>query len=388
MKSILFYIARYPGYGGIENITTLLANYFASKKNYKVSILSCTQQAEEELITKLDKYIQFYKLPNNTVSNTEENQKFFNQIIIENSIDTIIYQDSYYPNEILLLNIINRNQITIICVEHTAPDSGIKTMKSALRATSWYNLYLHAKICYFHGLGIRKTQKRKQKLYAFCDKYVVLSLGYKSIFLKMNNIEDSNKIVAIENPISLPILKEMPQKEKVCLFVGRFSSEKGILYLLRIWKKIEENKDCDEWKLIMVGDGAKKNEVESFIKKNNLKRIQLEGFKTHVNSYYQKASIFCMTSIFEGFPLTLPEAMGNGVVPIAFSSFAASADIIDNNQNGILIPPYNEMMYIQRITTLMTQTKERERLASNALKKSYNFTQELIWEKWNKLLEQ
>lgn len=388
MKSILFYIARYPGYGGIENITTLLANYLSSEKQYKVSILSCTQQAEEELLTKLNKNVQFYKLPNNAVINAEENQNCFNQIITENDIDTVIYQDSYFPNEKLLLNIINRNKIKIICVEHSAPDNGIKNMKYALKNTSLYNLYLLAKICYFHGLGILKTQKRKQELYTFCNKYVVLSPGYIPILLKMNNIKDSSKIIAIENPISQPVQEEMPPKEKSCLFVGRFTSEKGIPYLLKIWKKIEENQNLNEWKLMMVGDGVKRKEIETYIKKNNLKRVKLEGFKNDVSPYYEKASIFCMTSIFEGFPLTLPEAMGNGAVPVAFNSFAASTDIIDNNKNGILIQPYNEAMYIQRLTSLMSEDKEREKLANNALKKARIFTQQSIWDKWNKLLEQ
>lgn len=63
MKSILFYIARYPGYGGIENVTTLLANYLSSEKHYKVSILSCHQQAEEELLPKLHTNVNFFKLP-------------------------------------------------------------------------------------------------------------------------------------------------------------------------------------------------------------------------------------------------------------------------------------------------------------------------------------
>lgn len=387
MKSILFYIARYPGYGGIENITTLLSNYFISEKQYKVSILSCTQQAEEELLPQLNIKIQFYKLPNNTIVNTEENQFFFNQIVIENNIDTIIYQDSYSLNEILLLNVINRNKITIICVEHSAPDNGIKTIKYALGTASWYNLYLQAQILYFHGLGIIKSKKRKQQLYSFCDKYVVLSPGYIPIFLKMNNIQDPTKIVAIENPISTPILKEFPQKDKVCLFVGRFSAEKGIPHLLKIWKKIEKNRKCDGWRLIMVGDGIKKKEIETFIKKNKLRRIQMEGFQPDVSPYYQKAAILCMTSIFEGFPLTLIEAMGNGTVPIAFSSFAAISDIINDNQNGIIVPPYNEAIYIKKLTALIEQPQKREELALNALKKTYCFTQEVIWDKWNKLLD-
>ena len=94
MKSILFYITRYPGYGGIENITTLLANHLSLRKHYKVSILSCFQQGEKELSPLLHTDIMLFKLPNPTYIKAVENQIFYNQIITDNQIDTIIYQDS------------------------------------------------------------------------------------------------------------------------------------------------------------------------------------------------------------------------------------------------------------------------------------------------------
>ena len=88
MKSILFYIARYPGYGGIENITTLLANHLSLKN--QVSILSCTQQDEKLLLKQLDTRVRFYKIPNEANIEAKENQIFFNDIITNNKIDTII----------------------------------------------------------------------------------------------------------------------------------------------------------------------------------------------------------------------------------------------------------------------------------------------------------
>lgn len=387
MKSILFYIARYPGYGGIENITTLLANHLSSNNN-KVSILSCTQQDEDLLIKQLHKDVQYYKIPNKININAEENQIFLNKIITNNKINTIIYQDSYYPNEQLLLNIKKRENIDIFCVEHNTPDNGIKNFFYTLRKTPWYNLYTILKILFFHGLGFIRTRKRKQTLYEFCNKYVLLSKGYISIFLKLNNIKDSHKIEVIENPISIPILKDVPNKEKICLFVGRFSTQKGLITLLQIWQKIEKDERLKDWKLIMVGDGNEREKVEKYIKKHNLQRIQLEGFKNNMIPYYQKASILCMTSLFEGFPLTLPEAMGNGTVPIAFNSFAAIEDIIDHNVNGIIVPFNNKNIYVQQLKKLILNQVKREKLAKAALGKAKYFSQENIFNKWNILINQ
>ena len=136
----------------------------------------------------------------------------------------------------------------------------------------------------------------------------------------------------------------------------------------------------------MVGDGEQRNEIEAYIYNNHLERVQIEGFKKEVIPYYQKASFFLMTSLFEGFPLTLPEAMGSGVVPIAFNSFAAIPDIITPDIDGILIPPFNEELFAKRLISLIQNQDERERLAKNTLKKAQDFSQLAIWSKWNKLL--
>ena len=80
--------------------------------------------------------------------------------------------------------------------------------------------------------------------------------------------------------------------------------------------------------------------------------------------------------------------MGNGVVPVVFNSFAAIPDIIDSDVNGILIPPFNKEIFINRLSALMQNRNEINRLAQNALKKAQEFSQSTIWAKWNKLLEE
>ena len=122
----------------------------------------------------------------------------------------------------------------------------------------------------------------------------------------------------------------MNEKENTVLFVGRIDNRsKKIFTLLDIW----ENIDIDDWKLVIVGDGPDKKEVEK--KANKIKNIEMVGFKVP-DEYYKKASIFCMTSIFEGFPMSLTEAMQNGCVPIIFGSFPAAYDIIKDQERSSL----------------------------------------------------
>ena len=74
-----------------------------------------------------------------------------------------------------------------------------------------------------------------------------------------------------KNVIYIPnFLPKMPDaitnhQQKVILFLGRFSKEKGVLRLIDIWKKVQENAEFKEWKLVFVGEGALKKAMEDKI---------------------------------------------------------------------------------------------------------------------------
>lgn len=79
MKTILFLIARYPGYGGIEKVTTVLANQWVAK--YHIVICSIDQQDEENLLSELDRNVVFYRMPYNGLKKSQDNVAFLNDII-------------------------------------------------------------------------------------------------------------------------------------------------------------------------------------------------------------------------------------------------------------------------------------------------------------------
>ena len=73
----------------------------------------------------------------------------------------------------------------------------------------------------------------------------------------------------------------------------------------------------------------------------------LKGQKKNPEPYYNEASIFMMTSSFEGWGLTLTEAQQYGCVPLAFRSFASLTDIITDKVNGFAIPNDDISLYIK-----------------------------------------
>lgn len=379
MKTILFLTARYPGYGGIENVTTLLANKL--QKQYRIIICSNVQQEEEKLLPQLSKEILFCKLPYNGTNHSNENVKYFDRLIRDESVNVIIYQDSYFPNEYLLENSSKISSIKIIVVEHSSPMGYTINHRCRMSATSWWHLYTKLKWVFEYYRNIPYEKKRRNTLYRLCDKYVVLATGLIKQCQKIGKIGDNSKFCVIGNPLVLnsPIV-DFSTKKKECLFVGRLDSMKGIDRMARIWSIAE--KKCPDWTLVVVGDGMMMPTLKNMLEELQIKNIRLEGFQTNVTPYYCDAQIFCMCSTYEGFPLVIPEAMSNGLVPIAFGSFAAWDDITQNGIDSVTVSPFNEGEYSEKLIRLMQNDTNRINMQTRALENSKRFSIESVVDKW------
>lgn len=231
-------------------------------------------------------------------------------------------------------------------------------------------------------------KQRHKKLYSICNRYILLSNNFRNEFYNLvPEAKTSDKLLYISNPITITKSNnQFWKKEKICLFCGRLQRQKGIQHLMKIWKLVE--KQDNSWKLVIVGDGSERKYIENFIKKYNLKRIELLGYKNNVNPYYEKASILCMTSIFEGFGLVLVESMLYGCIPILFNSFASASDIINTGENGFLIPPFNIKKYTKQLLNLMHKSEIMKEMSKNAILSTEKFNVDSIGEQWINLLNE
>ena len=136
-----------------------------------------------------------------------------------------------------------------------------------------------------------------------------------------------------------------------------------------------------DWKLKIVGDGEDLSKLKQMSKELNLKRVFFEGFQTPTD-YYKNASLLCLTSAYEGFPLALCEAMTYGTVPVAFDSYVAAKDIIDNEIHGLLIPPFDTEIFAEKLSSLMSDKRRLATLSSGAKEKAYKYSIDVIGKEW------
>lgn len=212
------------------------------------------------------------------------------------------------------------------------------------------------------------------------DNIVTLSHGGIDEFVQLCPTVDRDKLVCIPNAIRMIEPPDLSIKEKRCLYVGRLDNKaKGVDRLLRIWKQVEQNNE--DWQLDIVGDGPDGKWLHEYATELNLSRVRFHGFQDPID-YYKRASIFCMTSTFEGFGMVLVEAMQHGCVPIAFDSFPAVRDIINHEITGFLVPSFNENKYSELLTIQIADKASLGEMLRPVLQSINKFCSKSIVNKW------
>lgn len=163
--------------------------------------------------------------------------------------------------------------------------------------------------------------------------------------------------------------------EKKVLAVARNSYEKGLDQLLHIWQEVSlQNLD---WTLQLITTQHEGFfDVQRIIAEKKINNVAIIPPQPNIEAYYASASVYLMTSRYEGFPLVLLEAMSFGLPVIAYNCPIGPKEIIVHNENGILVENGNQNDYVLKLNSLLKDFKQRERLQQNALQTASQYSLE------------
>ena len=174
-------------------------------------------------------------------------------------------------------------------------------------------------------------------------------------------------------------------KQKSVIYVGRFSKQKDIDSLLRIWEIIHQQHP--DWQLDIYGEGELKDNYLSIIQKMNA-NIHVFQPTANIMEVYREHSILLLTSLYEPFGLVLPEAMSCGLPVVAFDCPYGPADIITDGVDGYLIADRNIDLFAQRVAQLISDYDLRVKMGKAAVISSQRYQASCIMPQWIQLFEQ
>ena len=374
----------HPQRGGVGRVTDTLCKELL-KRGYQVFYLNADWVAEERKKYKYPAPVTI--LP---IKNIDDAQCVisYRRYLIENKIDVVINQDALYVD---FYNNVGDLPIKVISVIHNNPLMNYNYLLNDLLTLRNSSLLERMKrivrcLLYFR---VKKQlreyiDKRFVNIISSSDKILMLSPYYVES-LKKIGISVENKFDYVYNPNSFPLQTSLFKKKKEIIYVGRLDNRsKKVGRLIKVWSKV--GKKYPDWNLTIVGDGPDRNQLEVLKKKYQVGNLTFEGFQSPIE-YYKRASIICMTSSFEGFPMVLVEAMQFGCVPIAFDSFEAIHDVIIPEKTGELVKPFKIKDYINKLSNLIDDDTKRITMSDAASKYVARFDVKTIADRWEYILE-
>jgi glycosyltransferase involved in cell wall biosynthesis len=173
---------------------------------------------------------------------------------------------------------------------------------------------------------------------------------------------------------------------KTVYAAGRFRYQKGFDLLIPAWA--ETARANPGWTLRLRGRGHLRKRLEGLIAEHGLEdSVTLEGPAEDIGSDMAQASVFVLSSRFEGFPLILLEAMSKGMAIVSFDCPTGPADIVDDHRNGLLVPHEDVEALAHAIRELVEDEELRRRTAAAAIETAQQYTIEAIGPQWEELFE-
>ncbi|WP_455720064.1 glycosyltransferase family 4 protein [Agathobacter sp.] len=209
-------------------------------------------------------------------------------------------------------------------------------------------------------------------------KIIVVSEAIKELLIRRGINE--NKIYTIHNGVKFidynekAIRKNCTEVLKIC-YVGRLEKVKGCEYLIKALKELDSlNYKCD-----IYGDGTERESLENLVNQLGVDRnIEFKGFSNNIRNELQKYDVLVMPSLFEAFPLTIPEAM-NAKTLLICSDVGGISKIIKDKENGYLFNCKDYNMLASILKTVYEEPLKQNRIIENAYHEfSVKYTEDIM----------
>lgn len=363
MERLLYITNQICGPGGLERVLSIKASYLAEKYNYDIHILTLNQ-ADQDLFYEFSPKINHHNISvyGNPIQYFLKYKKGIKKVINKVNPNLVIVCDDGLKG--LLFPLLIGKNSPLIYERHVSKNIEIKSESSSV-ITKVINS-LKFKLMNWGGSKF--------------DKFVVLTNG---------NLKEwpLNNLLVIPNPLSFYPNSSSHLNNKKVIAVGKQSFQKGYDRLLKIWKQVVEKNP--EWVLEIYGSFDKDQKLEALADELQInEQVFFYPPIKDIGSKYQEASIYCMSSRYEGFGMVLTEAMAYGVPCISFDCPYGPSDIIQNTKNGYIVENDDIDGFAEKLNILIENQQLRKELGVYAKESVKSYLPENIVSMWDTLFKE
>lgn len=284
----------------------------------------------------------------------------------------ILNNYSYHPE--LVKNLFNEEyDCAIACGRGLT--SYIVAQIPALKKIVWvrdglHNVNINLASCDSEKLKIEKEYQRQNEAFDKFDKIISISdsmsVALENLFpihqSKIKKIYNNIDVTKVRNKANERADIYQPVHNNVLINVGRLREVKNQKLLIDMMKILISRKEDIE--LIIIGDGLLEEELKKYIKEQDLENyVKLVGYYTNPFPLIKKSKIFCLSSLSEGFCLSISEACTLGV-PFVSTKVGGAEELLNRGECGI-IASYDPIDFANKVELLLEDKELYDRYKKN-----------------------
>ena len=239
----------------------------------------------------------------------------------------------------------------------------------------------------YHGLdqwSLRFPNQITAVSQAFAAQLAIQGLRQEKIAVLHNSVElptttrgtDATRRHATQSRLGIA------PTDRVILAVGRLSKEKAYADLVAALACLLQRKPDLRVQLVILGEGPERADIENAVRAAGLHDVvKMPGHVNDVSQYYEMADLMAISSVSEGSPNVLLEAMAAGV-PVVATKVGGIPEIAKDKEHALLVPPRDPAAMAQAIDVLLSNPEAAHKLATSArtlAASTYSPKQRALW---------
>jgi glycosyltransferase involved in cell wall biosynthesis len=192
-------------------------------------------------------------------------------------------------------------------------------------------------------------------------------------------------VVAIPNAAPKPKGPPSDVSRPIVLAAGRLTRQKGFDYLIPAFAEVARQEP--DWALRIAGKGPLGGSLRKQVVDNDASNsVFFLGLVNNMARQMELASLFVLSSSWEGFPMVIIEAMSKGLPVVAFDCPTGPADIVEHGVTGFLVPAGDVQGLAEAMLELIRDRPKRQRFGAAAAERAKEYTSSRVGPRWDALI--
>jgi GalNAc-alpha-(1->4)-GalNAc-alpha-(1->3)-diNAcBac-PP-undecaprenol alpha-1,4-N-acetyl-D-galactosaminyltransferase len=241
------------------------------------------------------------------------------------------------------------------------------------------------------ALDSKPWQILRRLTYPLAAKLVSVSdgvdVGFNWLSKRQRRVIYNPLTPTADRPTAIELPPGADSSKKWVVAVGRLVEQKNFSLLLSAFQRIADRHL--DWQLLIFGEGELRSQLEQQRDELGLSgKVLLPGITANPFAIYERAELYAMSSLWEGLPAVLFEALSCGLPVVSTDCPSGPREIIRDGVDGILVPSGDLVALSEAMDLLMSDDRKRQALSDRAQEAKERFSLTKIVAQWEELIQE